>query len=158
VPASQRQRRAVLPVIAVAATACAFYLGRGDPPAAPLSPAVVAAPDDWKVADLVASLSERGLGLHAVPASARGDVEGGVYLCAQPRARGDLQKLPRLAQLAGRWGGVVFCQREGTGAPLTPGDLASWGEHGMVAGPFVLFGDPELLARVRAALEEEGAP
>jgi hypothetical protein len=154
--AHQRQRRAALAVVAIAGTACALHFARTDP--APLSPAVVAAPADWKVADLVAHLGGRGLGLHAVPAPAWGDVEDGVYLCASPRERGDLQKLPRLARLAGRWQGVVFCQREGTGAPLTPDDLASWGEHGMVAGSFVLFGDPQLLARVRAALEEGGAP
>jgi hypothetical protein len=29
-----------------------------------------------------------------------------------------------------------------------------WGEHGMRIGPFVLFGDPALLGRIRQAIPE----
>jgi hypothetical protein len=32
--------------------------------------------------------------------------------------------------------------------------LGHWGEYGMQVGPFVFFGDPDLLGRIRRAIPE----
>jgi hypothetical protein len=59
-----------------------------------------------------------------------------------------------------RWAGVVYCERV-----RYPADrervveyeyrdevVQSWADCGLRAGPFLFFGDPELLARIRTAL------
>jgi hypothetical protein len=50
-----------------------------------------------------------------------------------------------------RWAGVVYCEH------LRHPDsreeiLASWADCGLRVDPFVFFGDPEMLARIRTAL------
>jgi hypothetical protein len=49
------------------------------------------------------------------------------------------------------WSGVVYCEWGHRNEAREDG-LACWGECGLRAGPFLFFGDPEMLAEIRAAL------
>lgn len=46
------------------------------------------------------------------------------------------------------WRGIVYCERAGKGERGLP----DWEDHSLVVGPFVFYGDTELLERIRAIL------
>jgi hypothetical protein len=92
--------------------------------------------------------------LYVVPMTDYGP-ETGFYLCEQPRSREQLQLLRRAAEQGERWRGIVFCERaRHLGGEIEDSEWQRWGEHGMRIGPFVFFGDPALLGRIRQALSE----
>ena len=83
--------------------------------------------------------------------------EGPMWVCDRPQSLENLRGLirdPKRVQ-AGRWQGVVFCQRMGEKTVILDDFIRdNWGECGMRVGPLVLFGDPELLQRIRAEIGE----
>jgi hypothetical protein len=91
--------------------------------------------------------------LYLVP-MADHNLEVGFYLCERPRPREQLQWLQRAAEHGDRWRGVVFCERAHHLGEIEENEWQRWGEHAMRIGPFVLFGDPALLGRIRQALPE----
>jgi hypothetical protein len=102
---------------------------------------------------LLARLEARGLRLHAVPADhCHGDVRRGVYLCDGPRPWEQVAGLPADPARACRWRGVVLAQAFDDLMTVPDEDVRSWGACGHRDGPFVFFGDPALLARLKAAL------
>jgi hypothetical protein len=106
--------------------------------------------ESWGVADMRARLGERLPHLVQTADAADGSFEAGFYLTAAPASWEALNHLPRTPERAGRWRGVAHCRRYGVERPVADG----WGEHGLAAGPFLFFGDPELLAQIRVALQE----
>jgi hypothetical protein len=78
----------------------------------------------------------------------------GLYLCERPQAREQLQRLVRAVEYSDSWRGVVFCECNKRLGEVSDEQMADWGEHGMRLGPFVFFGDPALLRRIRQALPE----
>jgi hypothetical protein len=107
--------------------------------------------DTWKVHDLVSHLEQSDTGLHLV--FVRGDKNpvGGVYFCDRPRSRGELQRLQRQRKVADAWRGVVFAERMTKTIDLSV-DTLNWEENGLIVGDVLLFGDPALLARIKASL------
>jgi hypothetical protein len=103
--------------------------------------------------ELTQRLRRAGLPLHVVPIT---DIspEEGLYLCERPQPREQLQMLRRAVALGDRWRGVVFCEFNKRLGEVPDEELQRWGEHGMQLGPFVFFGDPALLRRIRQALPE----
>jgi hypothetical protein len=91
--------------------------------------------------------------LYAVPMTER-DPEGGLYLCERPRPREQLQWLRRTSEHRDRWRGVVFCEGNRRLGEVEGSEWQCWDEYGLRIGPFVLFGDPALLRRVRRAIAE----
>jgi hypothetical protein len=89
--------------------------------------------------------------LYVVPMADHSPEEG-VYICERPRPREQLQWLRRSPEHAARWRGVVYCERAGGVIRVPEDQLESWGEHGLRVGPFVLFGDPALLERIRETI------
>jgi hypothetical protein len=56
---------------------------------------------------------------------------------------------------AGQWRGIVFCQQDGEQCWILADFIRdNWGEYGMRIGPFVFFGDPELLQRIRKEIHD----
>jgi hypothetical protein len=91
--------------------------------------------------------------LYVVPMTDYGP-ETGFYLCEQPRPREQLQLLRRAAEQGERWRGIVFCEMNRSLGEIEENEWQRWGEYGLRRGPFVLFGDPALLGRIRQALPE----
>lgn len=89
-------------------------------------------------------------------------LESGIYICTSPRPREQLMnKLTRNPQCGSMWQGVVHCQILGEMDQMPFAvksfwreELPTWGEYGMWIGPFLFFGDPELLQRIRTLIEQ----
>jgi hypothetical protein len=133
---------------AAALVLAAAWSCRPDPAAAPTPR------KDVSAADLVGRL--RGLGLEAVPEAARGDPADGVFLCEGPRDAASLRGLMRLKGCAADWRGVVLMKRENHPDDVFYRQLDEWGENGLYEQPYVFFGDPQWVARIRAELEGDG--
>jgi hypothetical protein len=103
------------------------------------------------VADLLPHLEGRGLHFHASGTRENGPVVRNAFLTREERAWTDLGGLPKDPSKARSWSGIVYCECA-TREEAREDVLAGWGECGLRAGPFVFFGDPELLAEIRAAL------
>ncbi|HTU89406.1 MAG TPA: hypothetical protein VMF69_04855 [Gemmataceae bacterium] len=103
--------------------------------------------------ELAARLSQCTPPLHVVQLNT--DMpEGPMWVCARPLSREDLWGLIRAKERAqaGQWQGIVFCERRGVNFVIMDDFIEVWGPYGMRAGPFVLFGDPNLLQRIREVI------
>jgi hypothetical protein len=107
--------------------------------------------DDWDVRDLAGYLEGRGLKLHLSPTSASANVSANAFLTTTEKPATELYGLVKDTNAMQPWAGVVYCERL-----RDPEDrqlvLECWADCGLRADPFVFFGDPELLARIRTAL------
>jgi hypothetical protein len=114
----------------------------------------------WDVPDLVASLEGRGVPLHLSPTGPGANTRIHAYLSTTAKPAAELYWLVKDTRTMHPWAGVVYCElsrnyedREGV--------VEEWAECGLRAGPFVFFGDPQLLARIRTALghqNDSGTP
>jgi hypothetical protein len=112
-----------------------------------------AAPADLNGPQLVERLRAQGICLHVFPVKCdTKDLDHGFYLAELPGARHSLVNLVRDPGFVDRWTGVVFVERRWPQESVQPA-LQRWGSCGLFAGRLVLFGDPKLLARIRAAVE-----
>jgi hypothetical protein len=103
--------------------------------------------DDWDIPRLVAYLNEAGLALRMVSARKDGVIDQAAFLTITDQEWEDLDRLFKNPKWISQWRGTLYCKRNTAGY-----DLSHWGDYSLVAGPFLFFGDPELLARVRDAL------
>jgi hypothetical protein len=107
--------------------------------------------DDWDVRDLAGYLEGQGLRLHLYPTCAGGNASANAFLTTAERPGAELYGLVKDTRAMDRWAGVVYCER--LRLPENREEiLQSWGDCGLRADPFVFFGDPDLLARIRIAL------
>jgi hypothetical protein len=111
--------------------------------------------DGWDIEDLVAHLHRNGLEFRAVPTAEEGPLNLGAYLTTTEKPWERLNCLHASPEFIADWEGTVYCTLTSKGG-ITP--LGPWGDYGLRVGPFLFFGDPELLARIRAALRAPGAP
>jgi hypothetical protein len=107
--------------------------------------------DNWQIEDLVAQLRAKGLELRAVPTFEKAPVNNGAFLTTTDDPWSRLNCLNTNTQRIETWKGTVCCHRL---PKESPGQvcLDLWGDNATCVGPFVLVGDPELQARIRAAL------
>ena len=118
-------------------------------------PATAATPlYDWDIPRLVAYLNGNGLGLRVVSTlKGGGGTHRLAFLTTTDQGWEDLSRLPRGRPQVERWRGTLYCERGPTGGDWD--DLTrEWGDCSLVVGPFLLYGDRELLGRVRAALSD----
>jgi hypothetical protein len=143
--------RAYLGLCCALAAACVAGLAlhgcrEGGRPAAPPGPRSIP-----ELADL---LRERGLRLHLAPTGRDADLSRNGFLTTSPRTFEELNRLQKTLDRAGLWRGVVYCE---VNTPQNRSELLQRsGEYALTAGPFVFFGDPELLHDIEAALPPEG--
>jgi hypothetical protein len=131
--------------------ALALRAPRGPGPGAAEEDAPVAdVPSDFGPRDLLRCLAARGLRLHLTPGSTTGDLWAGFYLSERPRDRDSLLVLCCSRHAIDRWEGVVNVVYLGH-LEAVPDD---WGACGLRAGQLLLFGDPQLLTRIREAIEQ----
>jgi hypothetical protein len=109
-----------------------------------------AVPNDWQIEDLVTHLRQNGLELRAVPTFPKGSVNHGAFLTTTDQSWQQLNTLHTDPDHLEPWKGTVFCTRAETAAGSV--SLELWEDGGTRVGPFVLFGDPELRARIQKAL------
>jgi hypothetical protein len=100
-------------------------------------------------------LREHGLYLHVDSLwQFEANLDTGFFLSEQPRAWDTLNALARDPRYHDRWQGIIKAERRSEGSPHAVAQIQEWGPYGLLAGPFVLFGDPVLLARVREAVQD----
>jgi hypothetical protein len=99
---------------------------------------------------VLSRLRQRGVALHLyTPEGAHGEVGHALYLTAEPREIADLKALPRAPDRLARWQGAAFAEEL-----AEPAQQGLEGPGALHYGRVLFFGDPELLARIRAALAE----
>jgi hypothetical protein len=112
--------------------------------------------DGWDVHDLAGYLEGQGLRLQLSPSFAGGDARTSAYLSTTAKPGAELYWLAKNRRTMDPWAGVVYCERL-RHPEDREGVLESWADCGLRAGPFVFFGDPALLARIRSALGAESS-
>jgi hypothetical protein len=116
--------------------------------------------DGWDVHDLAGYLEGQGLRLHLSPSFAHGDARTNAYLSTTAKPGAELYWLIKDTKAMHPWSGVVYCERvrypedreRAVEYEYRDEVVQSWADCGLRAGPFVFFGDPALLARIRTAL------
>jgi hypothetical protein len=111
----------------------------------------------WEMPDLLRHLQARGVRFRAVPTAGKGTIAANAFLTAQDRPWADLDALMKDQRTIARWKGVVFCER----IPFPEAriwEVECWGPCGLWAYPFIFFGDPQMLAQLRAALAADPPP
>jgi hypothetical protein len=112
--------------------------------------------DDWDIPRLVAYLNGKGLELRLVSTQKDGAEHRKVFLTTTDKEWLTFNSLPKNQQRMDEWQGTLYCVR---GPEDTWPDLIrQWGDYGLIVGPFLFYGDRELLGRVRAALTAQPSP
>jgi hypothetical protein len=110
---------------------------------------------DWDIAQLAAHLNRKGVPVRLVPVSENAPLGSAAYLTTTAKDWDDLNHLMKLPQRIPEWRGTLYCERirENDTSYL----LGQWGDQGLKIGPFLFYGDTELLDRVRSALDASPA-
>lgn len=106
--------------------------------------------DDWDIPELADHLNRAGLDVQLRSTLQNGTIGRTAYLTTLDRDWDDLSRLRQDPRHIHEWRGIVFCERVEKGRE--PSVFYLRGDHCLVAGPFVLCGDVELLKRIRAIL------
>jgi hypothetical protein len=103
--------------------------------------------------ELVDRLRQSGVHFWVVPVLQSGlDLDAGVFLCARDRSWEELSRLHRAAEYQAEWAGAVLAQQW----PAYEGSIdfirREWQGCSAGVGDLLLFGDPDLLRRIVAAV------
>jgi hypothetical protein len=118
-------------------------------------PCACAAMDNWKFEDIAWHLRRNGLELRVVPTPPNNPLWVSAYLTTTNKSVEQLSILPAEPERIADWNGTVNCRLSISGAA---GDspASNWGDCWMRVGPFLLFGDRDLMARIRNTLRQAG--
>jgi hypothetical protein len=107
----------------------------------------------WDLPRLVGHLQGRGLTFRTVSTDKAGKAVNNVFLTVADKEWIELTGLAKTRESAVLWKGTVFCERisQSTARDV---QMEVWGDLCLRTGPFLFFGDPDLLAKIRAALEK----
>jgi hypothetical protein len=139
-------RASLLVLLAGALLATAVGQRKGGSPEAPLPL------EDWDIPQLVTYLNGKGLGLRVVSTLQNGLIGQSAFLTTTDKEWIDLNPLTKAPKHIDRWRGTLYCER-GVREPNWSRLTGQWGDRWLAVGPFLLYGDRELLARVRAAVK-----
>ncbi len=143
-------RPAVWPVVLAALAALGLAWSGQRPAADGPGEASFVRLDGWGLPELLRHLEARGLGLHALPTFQGGSLDRSAYLTVPGKSLEEVKYLVMDPGRIHRWTGVVFCED----CPrLDARNLEVLGtDCSLRVGPFIFFGDRDLLARIRGAL------
>lgn len=111
--------------------------------------------DDWDISQLTAYLQKTGVEVRMVPTAKDGPLDQSVFLTYTNQDWSYFNGLIKDAKHIHKWRGTVHCLRETSNVAA---NLAQqWGDQGLLIGPFVFYGDTELLARIHAALNRRAS-
>jgi hypothetical protein len=112
--------------------------------------------EGWTLTDFLEHLDQHGVRLQAIwGARGRGGWEH-VYLTTDPDATyRTMQRKLLMVERIDEWHGTVWVGHvlRGSGSD---DDLARWGENGCRVGPFILFGDDQLLRQIQDVCPSQG--
>jgi hypothetical protein len=147
---SWRVGRLLLPSVLVTALLAGWIGQRVSGPAKSAGTA-----DDWDIPRLVAYLNDAGLGLRMVSTTKNGVIDQTAFLTTTTKEWENLNRLFKDRKQIHLWQGTLYCER-GRVRFFMGDDWSAltrqWGDCCLVVGPFLFFGDRDLLDRVRAAL------
>jgi hypothetical protein len=109
-------------------------------------------PTDWEMERMVEYLHTKKVPFRAINSNRNGVVHDGVYLTTTSKSWEELVVLARFPGQIDRWQGTLFCER--TSAITRRTQQRIWEDCCLVVGPFLFFGDRDLLAQVRAAFAD----
>ena len=144
-----RQSRAHLILLAGFVVSVLLAAALGQRTASPRTPPLPL--NDWDVSELADYLDRAGIRLHVMPAAKDGGVQNTAFLTTTERSWHEFNLLCKDGKQQGPWQGILYCERV-NGDEMRRELADQWGDFGWSAGPFLFYGDPELLARVRAVL------
>jgi hypothetical protein len=107
----------------------------------------------WHLPQLVEHLNAHGMGLRVVAVTETNTPPdaNSTFLTTTKRTWKDLTNLLKVTEQIDSWKGTLYCERlHQPGARAL--QIEMWGDCCLVVGPFLFFGDRELLARVSAIL------
>jgi hypothetical protein len=106
--------------------------------------------DQWDIPTLADHLNRAGPEVRLRPVQKNGTFSQSAFLTTTDKNWFDLNALGKDPRWIHKWRGTVYCELRGgaDSADL----LRLWGDQGWSAGPFLFYGDAELLDRIRAAL------
>jgi hypothetical protein len=107
--------------------------------------------DDWDIPRLVAYLNGKGLGLRLISTYKDGAVGPAAFLTTTDKSWTDLNRLQNDPELIDMWQGILHCDC-GRSGEYWSSQKRRWCDCCAIVGPFLLYGDRELLGRVCAAL------
>jgi hypothetical protein len=119
------------------------------------SPSLTRAFEDWNMIDLVEHLDQMGVQLQLRSTLANGALGQTVYLTTADKHWVDLNTLNKDAKRIHEWEGVIYCERVKGDTAIA---LRLWGDRCLVVGPFLFYGDRELLRSIRGALAPVAPP
>jgi hypothetical protein len=106
--------------------------------------------DNWDIPQLAAYLNRAGVEVYALPTRKYGVADSNGFLMVVKKDWSYVNGLVKDASEIHKWRGIVYCARE---TAITLADYArQWHNHCLRVGPFIFYGDAELLARIGAAL------
>jgi hypothetical protein len=107
--------------------------------------------DAGDLAHLVERLRAGGLDLRAVSVDKGGTAQHNLFLTTTDKGWEQLHAVPKVPECIDRWRGTVYCEQ--VFDPHTRVQQQRlWGDCCLRAGPFLFFGDRELLGRIRTCL------
>jgi hypothetical protein len=107
--------------------------------------------DGWDLNQLERHLQDQGLGLRRVDSERMPSMVPCLLLTRTGKDWGQLERLPKAIPWAGQWQGTVYCEKRPDPEGRTY-QAALWGDCGLLAGPYLFFGDREILAEIHQAL------
>jgi hypothetical protein len=121
-----------------------------------IDPAPSARPlDDWDFSELAEHLHHSGVEVRLRSTREDGAFDRTVFLTVIDKDWNDLNALNKDARRIREWHGVVSCERMGENVTRATHVL---GDRCLVVGPFLFYGDAEMLQRVRTALAPLAPP
>jgi hypothetical protein len=113
--------------------------------------------DTWDIPELADHLNRMGIQvrLRAIsrdgPLTRDGLLTDSAYLTTTAKEWIDLNSLCKDPKRIRKWRGTLYCERIGE-RDVAHFYIEQWGDHCLLVRPFLFYGDPELLERVRNAL------
>lgn len=106
--------------------------------------------NDWGIVELADQLNRMGVKVQLRSTQQNGPIGQMAFLTSTDKDWHNLNALKKDPNHIGAWHGVLYCERVGEShaTHLTN----QWGYHCLAVGPFLFYGDAELLRQVRDAL------
>jgi hypothetical protein len=134
-----------------------LVVGAGQCPKRRASPLARPTLSDWQLPQLVECLNAHGMELRVVPVTETNTPPcvNSAFLTTTKQTWSDLTQLLKVTEKIDTWKGTLYCERLHQPNARVE-QIEMWGDCCLVVGPFLFFGDRELLARVSAVLAVPG--